>query len=265
MSTNNDSPPARPTRRTLNLACPPGSPLDRIASLYGEKDLPRNVAALLDRYLVMLHRATPRFSDRELCVIIDALGDSWDPTPANIGNIPREFQAAITADRLDVKWGIDAATLVPRLERTTFSERVTLGEITAAYWRMATPESAPQDIISRIKKLLRSSNARVTPTARPRRISAHLFNQASSSGSDDTDGAGEGNHPDTNDHGDGADADGADTEGHLSTSTGDEDNGDSTGDTDTGADDISDDTADPGSVEATTDPDTGGGDTGSTD
>ena len=231
MSTNDEPKTPRPTRRTLNLPCPPDSPLDRVASLYGEKDLPRNVAALLDRYLVMLHRATPRFSDRELCVIIDALGDSWDPTPGNISQIPREVLTAITADRLDAKWSIDADQFGARLDRTSFYERTTLGEITAAYWRMPTTDSRPQDIISQIKRLLRPSNTRITPTARPRRISADLFEQDPASGADpsgttdplandaDTDG------PGTND-GDTGHAD--DTEGQLSTGT-DEETSDTTG------------------------------------
>lgn len=219
MSTNDDCKPASPARRTLNLPSPPESPIDRIASLYGGDDLARNVAAVLDRYLVMLHRAIPKFSDRELCVVIDALGDSWDPTPGNIAQIPREVLSAIITDRLDVKWGIDTDRFGPRLDRTTFYERVTLGEITAAYWRRATTDSAPQDIINEIKKLLRPASSCITPTSRPRRMSAHLFEQASSSaGQRRTTGA------------DDPDADSADGDG----------NSDPNSDADTGADNISD-------------------------
>ena len=130
MSTSNDSKPARPARRNLNLASPPDSALDRIAVLYGDQDLNLNVASVLERYLVMLHRATPKFSDREICVVIDALGDSWEPTPTNIGQIPREVLTAIITDRLDAKWGIDTDKFSSRLDRTSFYERTTLAEIT---------------------------------------------------------------------------------------------------------------------------------------
>ena len=177
MSTSSDKSATRPVRRTLNLASTPDSPLDRITSLYGEKDLPHNISSVLDRYLVMLHRAIPRFSDREICVVIDALGDSWEPTPTNVSQIPREVLSAIITDRLDVKWGIDTDKFSSRLDRTSFYERVALGEITAAYWRMATPDSRPQDIISQIKKLLRPASSPITPTSRPRRISAQLFEE----------------------------------------------------------------------------------------
>ena len=217
MSTSNDSKPARPTRRNLNLASPPDSALDRIAVLYGDQDLNINVPSILERYLVMLHRAIPKFSDREICVVIDALGDSWEPTPTNIGQIPREVLTAIITDRLDAKWGIDTDKFSSRLDRTSFYERTTLAEITAAYWRLATPDSRPQDIISQIKKLLRPASSPITPTTRPRRISAHLFEQdppastgPATSGDDegDTDGA----NPDATDH-QGADAEGTDQQG----------------------------------------------------
>ena len=183
MSTSNDSKPARPTRRNLNLASPPDSALDRIAVLYGDQDLNINVASILERYLVMLHRATPKFSDLEICVVIDALGDNWEPTPTNVSQIPREVLTAIITDRLDAKWGIDTDKFSARLDRTSFYERTTLAEITAAYWRMATTDSRPQDIINQIKRLIRPASSRITPTARPRRISAHLFHQDPPAGS----------------------------------------------------------------------------------
>ena len=192
MSINHESTSTRPTRLTANFPRTPESPIDRIIGLYGEQNLVNVITAILDRYLVMLHRATPKFSDRELCVVIDALGYNWDPTPANILNIPREVQTAITADRLDAKWGIDTDKFSSRLDRTSFYERTTLGEITAAYWRMATPDSdsRPQDIISQIKRLIRPASSPITPTSRPRRISAHLFeeNPSADTGQSDSEG-----------------------------------------------------------------------------
>lgn len=233
MSTSNDSKPARPARRNLNVASPPDSALDRIAVLYGDQDLNLNVASVLERYLVMLHRATPKFSDREICVVIDALGDSWEPTPTNIGQIPREVLTAIITDRLDAKWGIDTDKFSARLDRTSFYERTTLGEITAAYWRMATPDSRPQDIISQIKKLLRPASSPITPTSRPRRISAHLFEQDPPAGTGPaSDADGEDTDPE------GTDTEGADTEGTDPSTSGDDGTGhDDTVTTDTNAED----------------------------
>ena len=181
MSTS--SKPPRPTRRSVNLASPSGSPLDRIITLSGDQDLPRIITSVLERYLVMLHRATPRFSDRELCVIIDALGETWDPAPANVSQIPREVMTAIATDRLDAKWSIDADKLGSRLDRISFHERMALAEVTAAYWNMATPDSAPQEIIGQIKELLRPPDSRPTAKTRPRRMSADLFEQAAVTGS----------------------------------------------------------------------------------
>ena len=260
MSTTNDSKSARPARRTLNIVSTPDTPLDRLTSLYGDQDLAANVTSILDRYLVILHRSTPKFSDRELCVVIDALGDTWDPTPANIAQIPREVITAIITDRLDAKWNIDADKFGPRLDRTSFHERVTLAEITAAYWRLSTSDSAPQDIINQIKNLLRPPSSRTTPTSRPRRISAHLFEQATSSGTGQRPGADNTEDPDATDS-DAADSTDGDTEGELSTADPDEDDNGVTGITDAddphpGADDINeadnptpDDSADPGTTQ----------------
>ena len=222
MSINHESTSTRPTRLTANFPRTPESPIDRIIGLYGEQNLVNVITAILDRYLVMLHRATPKFSDRELCVVIDALGYNWDPTPANILNIPREVQTAITADRLDAKWGIDTDKFSSRLDRTSFYERTTLGEITAAYWRMAEPDSRPQDIINQIKRLIRPASSRITPTARPRRISAHLFHQdppAGSSPSSSGDDDGEGADPEGTDP-EGTNAEGTDAEGTDAASEG---------------------------------------------
>ena len=269
MSTNNEPQAPRPTRRNLNIASPPDSALDRIAILYDGQDLNANVAAILDRYLTMLHRATPKFSDLEICVVIDALGDNWEPTPANVSQIPREVLTAIITDRLDAKWGIDTDKFSARLDRTSFYERLTLGEITAAYWRMATTDSRPQDIINQIKRLIRPASSRITPTVRPRRISAHLFHQdppaSSGPGADagetgntttdgDTERPGTGNaenygtgHPGTED-GDTGHA--GDTEGQLSTATGEETS-------DTGDGHLTDDTGDTGDTGDGEDGDTG--------
>ena len=271
MSTNDDSQTTRPARRTLNFPSPPNSAIDRIASLYGERDLAARVSSILDRYLVMLHRAIPKFSDREICVVIDALGDTWEPTPANVSEIPREVITAITSDRLDTKWTIDAEKFGARLDRTTFYERVTLGEITAAYWRMATTDSVPQDIISQIKKLLRPATTRTTPSSRPPRISAHLFEQASSQAtgqpdpgqpnSDDADtgtgGASDQPDPDT-------DPDDTSPEAHRPDTGDDDDNHDTTGAEPEGEDITGDPTPDAvGVSEADTpDPDDDDPDTG---
>ena len=171
MSTNSIPPtdPAepRPVRRTLNLYITPGSTVDRVVTLSGDRELSRTVAGMLDRYLALLHRATPKFSDRELCAIIDALGDNWEATPGNIQNLPREVMSAVTADRLDNKWELDAATLRPRLDRTTFVERVTLAEMATGYWQLATSESYPQDVIAQLKDLIRSPDTKPTETQRP--------------------------------------------------------------------------------------------------
>ena len=174
-----DSTPAdpRPVRRTLNLYVTPDSPLDRVITLSGERDLARTLTSMIDRYLSILHRASPRFSDRELCAIIDALGDSWDPTPGNVWNLPREIMTAITADRLDAKWELDADTLRPRLDRMAYPERVSLAEMTIGYWQLASPASFPQDTIDRLKQLIQSPDSRPSETQRPRRVSPDAFDR----------------------------------------------------------------------------------------
>lgn len=170
-------PDPRPVRRTLNLYVTPDSPLDRVITLSGERDLARTLTSMIDRYLSILHRSSPKFSDRELCAIIDALGDSWDPTPGNVWNLPREVMAAITADRLDAKWELDADTLRPRLDRMAYPERVSLAEMTIGYWQLASPTSFPQDTIDRLKQIIQSPDSRPSETQRPRRVSPEAFDR----------------------------------------------------------------------------------------
>ena len=168
---------ARPARRTLNLSITPGTSLDRALSLSGDRDLVRTISAMLDRYFAILHRTAPKFSEQELCAIIDALGDRWDATPANVWNIPREVMNAITADRLDAKWDIDPDTLRPRLDRTAFAERVALAEYANGYWQIATPNSYPQDVIHQLSELIQAPESRPTENARPRRVSASAYHE----------------------------------------------------------------------------------------
>ena len=167
----------RPVRRTLYLYITPGSALDRINNLSGDRELGKSIASMLDRYLAILHRASPKFSDRELCAIIDALSDNWEATPGNIHNLPREVMAAVTADRLNAKWEIDSGALRRRLDHTTFPERVKLAEMATAYWQLATPSSYPQDVIAQLQDLIRSTDTRPTETQRPRRVSHEAFDR----------------------------------------------------------------------------------------
>ena len=70
------TPANRPTRRNIAFTVHDDGPIARIASFADTPQLPDVITAMLKRYLHVLHRNPPKLSDRELCAIIDALGQS---------------------------------------------------------------------------------------------------------------------------------------------------------------------------------------------
>ena len=162
-------------RRPLKITITPGDPFDRAFTLAGDRDLSEVMAGILERYYAILHRSTPKFSDTELCAIFEALGERWNPTPANIHNLAREVGDAITADLLDTKWQLDAGHFRNRLDRTGFHERAALAELASCYWTLATEDQPPQATIATIKQLFRPDPSQRPTSVRPRRIPVHHF------------------------------------------------------------------------------------------
>ena len=165
----------KPRRLPLKITITPGDPFDRTFTLAGDQDPVRLLSNILERYYAILHRSTPKFSDTELCAIFEALGEHWDPTPANIHNLAREVGDAITADLLDTKWRIDATHFRNRLDRTGFHERAALAELASCYWTLATEDQPPQATIATIKQLFRPDPSQRPTSVRPRRIPVHHF------------------------------------------------------------------------------------------
>ena len=165
----------KPRRRPLTISTSSGDPFDRTLSLAGDRDPGQMIIGILDRYLAILHRSTPKFSDTELCAIFEALGEHWDPTPANIANLPREVADAFATDLLDTKWNIDATHFRNRLDRTGFHERAALAELSTCYWHLATDDEAPQTTIATLKALFRPDPSQQPTSTRPRRIPVHHF------------------------------------------------------------------------------------------
>ena len=242
MTTAKAATPAK-RRRPLKITITPGDPFDRAFTLAGDRDLSEVMAGILERYYAILHRSTPKFSDTELCAIFDALGERWDPTPANIHNLPREVGDAITADLLDTKWQLDAGHFRSRLDRTGFHERAALAELSSCYWTLATDDQPPQTTIATIKALFRPDPSQRATSVRPRRIPVHHFADDTDPHSDpDTGGA------DTSDQHDDADPT---TPAQLPADLDIDDAGDSptSGDTDPTGD--ASDTGDPDQHQAT--------------
>ena len=168
---------SKATKR-LNFSVQPDGPIARLESIVGDDKLPDTITNMLNCYFGLLHRATPKFADRELCAIFDALGEHYNADPHHIQHLPREISAAISTDRLDAKWSVDAEQLRNRLDRTSFPDRLSIAEMSAAYWCLASEDEFPQATIKRIKDLIQPA-----PTTagyqRPRRISPDLFEAGS--------------------------------------------------------------------------------------
>ena len=166
-----------PTRRKVPFIVTDDDPIARIAAITGDTQLPAVLASMLNRYLHLIHRNPPKVSDRELCAIIDALGDTWPGEPHQVHSIHRDVVPTIISDRLDSKWAIDAAQLRTRLDRTTAVDRTTLAEFVIAYWLLTSEDEAPQVTLERVRQLLRPSTPISDTPPRPRRISPILFDQ----------------------------------------------------------------------------------------
>ena len=180
------TPPRRPTRRKFSFNVDDDGPIARIASFADRTKLPQAITGMLNRYFDLIHRNPPKVSERELCAIIDALGESWAGKPNQMQAISRDIMAAVIADRLDTKWDIDAQNLRTRLDRSTATDRTILAEFCLAFWMMTSEDEAPQVTLDRVRQLLQSSTPMSDNPPRPLRISAVLFDQTEA-----------GDHPDT--------------------------------------------------------------------
>ena len=174
------TPPRRPTRRNIGFTVHEDGPIARIAKIAGDAHLSNVITDMLNRYLNLIHRNPPKLSDRELCAVIDALGQTWPGEPHEVRAIPRDVMPAVIADRLDTKWAINAHELRTRLERSTALDRSILAEFCLAYWMITSEDEAPQVTLDRVRQLLQPSSPSLDTRPPIRRISASLFDQAES-------------------------------------------------------------------------------------
>lgn len=170
----------RPAQRRLVLSYIQDSPFGRIIQLAGEHDLADSISRKLDRYLALLHHTGIKLADHELCAVIDALGEHWAGDPHQIQSLPQDVALAVTADRLDAKWELDAAQLKQRLDRTPLAERTAIAEFCIAYWSLAQDNEYPQATLARIRHLIRPNIPHQSTSTQRRRVSHLDFKQATS-------------------------------------------------------------------------------------
>ena len=152
-------------------------PVEKAATLGGEQQQADTIVHMLNRCLALLARSAPKFTGREFCTIFDALGDQWRAKPQRVQQLNSEIMAAITTGRLDIKWQIDAASVRTRLDRSTYRERMAIGEMTMGYWQLAAAGRFPQEVIRQVRELLTPGPGSIE-APRPRRISPDLFDAA---------------------------------------------------------------------------------------
>ena len=170
----------RPNLRKITLAAPADSAIARITSLAGDPQTSDVITSMLDRYLHLIHRNSVKLSDRELCAVIDALGQTWHGEPHEVRGIPGDVMSAVVADRLDTKWAVDAQQLRIRLERSSATDRTVLAEFCLGYWMLTSENEAPQVTLDRVRQLLQPSSPSLDTRPPIRRVSATLFDQAES-------------------------------------------------------------------------------------
>ena len=170
-------PKERPVRRNIVFNVTSDHPIARIESIVGERQLVETLTGILNRYLSLLYRNPPRVTDRELCVIMDALGENWQGLPHQVHTIPGDVSPAITTDRLDPRWKIDCQQLLNRLNRSSAAERTTIAEYALAFWALAAAADPPQRTLDRIRAALQPSGSTAEAATLPRRISYLLFNE----------------------------------------------------------------------------------------
>ncbi len=169
--------PKRPVRRNIAFNITDDHPIARIESIVGEQKLAEAITGLLNRYLHLIARNSLKVSDREFCLIIEALGDNWRGEPHQVQAIPRDVASAITDHGLDTYWSVDGKQLSNRLERSSVTDRTAIAEYAVAFQSLFSAGEMPQTILGRIRDLIQPAAPTSDTQARPRRISPVLFDR----------------------------------------------------------------------------------------
>lgn len=82
------------------------------------------------------------FSADELKAVIDIVNGTVI-APAQANYMRHEIEDAISLDKLDVKWGFDAALLKTKMDRLSLSDWIVLYQWARAFW--SNPDQSPDD------------------------------------------------------------------------------------------------------------------------
>ena len=158
----------------MNFSRPDGGPVDRTIRIGGGDRLRETITEILELYLWLMDRHMPDLSDAEWCAVFDALGEDWSKDTTRVADLPKEVNAAVSIDNLDLKWEIDAARLRNRLDRTTPVEQVAISAMSEAFWFHFNEDTHYPSLIQELNGLFRST-APPAEIQRPRRLMPALL------------------------------------------------------------------------------------------
>lgn len=117
---------------------------DRLLPILGEGDsMSCRLAAVVDRYSVVVDQHTPELTRSEWCMILDACNGwaTWSEAGETLmGGIALEVHDAFVVSMTADKWGMSqeqAIALVERLRGLTAAETIAVVERIERFWRRA--------------------------------------------------------------------------------------------------------------------------------
>lgn len=111
-----------------------------LAHLARGEDSLRSVSALIgeavDRYLEVVRKSVPDWSDAEWCLACDALNGTWIKQQAWMAAemVVLELQDAVNVNGLDTKWAVDWPTFEAKLANLDLGAALAVFEVVERFW-----------------------------------------------------------------------------------------------------------------------------------
>ena len=157
-------------RRAIYISNNDKSSLHRLLEMRGDDTISETMETAVGRYLDLISKNCPDFSDAEWCLVFDALAGLQFDEPSDRAAIGQEVQEAIDIDSLHEKWNVDADEIKEKLTALTYTEKQVVAEMTEMFRTLQT-EGIPSysKAISSLKQKL-VDNTPAAPRT-PRRMS----------------------------------------------------------------------------------------------
>ena len=165
-------------RRTINLPKEPQAAVNRLVDIKNSRNPSGTVVEACERFMSVVSKSMPDFTENEWCLIFDALSPPWQADEIRTSQMAGEIAEAMNSDRLDLKWNIEGARLKSRIDRASYAVRTAIGEMTEAFWRDETGDGY-RAVIARLKRGFTDWERTQAPAIRKDRLSPDKMGEVS--------------------------------------------------------------------------------------